>query len=56
MPGILKVAAASLSASGFFLNELGQPEVEHLNQAMRRQHDILRLDVAVDDPGFVGGA
>ena len=34
---------------------LGEAEVEHLDEAVGPQHDILRLDVAMDQAGGVGG-
>ena len=37
------------------LGELGQAEVEHLHVAVGPQHDVFRLDVAVDDAGVVRG-
>ena len=36
------------------LGQLGQPEVEDLDAAVGRDHDVGRLEVAVDDPGGVG--
>ena len=36
--------------------ELGQAEVQHLHDAVRPEHHVLRLDVAMDDPGGVRGA
>src|SRR5262249_58662868 len=33
--------------------ELGQPEVEHLDDAVAPYHHILRLDVSMNDPGPV---
>jgi len=35
---------------------LGEAEVGHLRQAPRREQDVRRLDVAVDDPRLVGHA
>ena len=29
---------------------LGQPEIQHLHAAVARHHDVLRLQIAVDDP------
>jgi hypothetical protein len=37
------------------LAEFGQPKIEHLNVAIRPQHHIFGLDVAVDDAGGMGG-
>ena len=37
-----------------FAGQLGQSEIEDLGQAVRGDHDIARLDVAVDDAVFVG--
>jgi hypothetical protein len=31
-------------------------KVKHLSRRVRPEHDVLRLDVAVDDPGCVGAA
>ena len=36
------------------LGQLGQAEVEDLDPAVVRDHDVRRLEVAVDDPGGVG--
>ena len=36
------------------LGELGEAEVEHLREAVGRDHDVAGLQVAVDDPGRVG--
>ena len=36
--------------------ELRQTEVQHLHDAVRPEHHVLRLDVAVDDPGRVRDA
>jgi hypothetical protein len=40
-----------LGLGGGFDRELGQAEVEHLHAAPRREHHVVRLQVAVDDPG-----
>jgi hypothetical protein len=32
------------------LGQLREPEVEHLREAVPRDHDVARLEVAVDDP------
>jgi myo-inositol-1(or 4)-monophosphatase len=37
------------------VGELGQSEVEHLDVAVAAQHQVLRLDVAVDDARLVRG-
>ncbi len=37
------------------LRQLGETEVQDLHVAVRAQHDVFRLDVAVDDAGGVGG-
>ena len=42
--------------AGFFLAQLGQAEVEHLDPAIGVEHDVGRFDVLVDDPSFMGGA
>src|SRR2546428_5123437 len=34
-------------------NQLGQAEVQHLNDAILAQHDVLRLDVTMDDSGLM---
>ena len=36
------------------LDQLRQAEVQHFNQAVMPQHDVFRLDVAVNDSGLVG--
>ena len=36
------------------LHRPGDPEIHELHQALRRHHDVRRLDVAVDDPLLVG--
>ena len=33
----------------------GEPEVEHANAPVGADHDVRRLEVAVDEPGAVGG-
>ena len=37
------------------VEELREAEVEHLDVAVAPDHHVLRLDVAVDDPGVVRG-
>jgi hypothetical protein len=37
------------------LDQLGQPEVEHFDVAVPPDHDVLRLDVAVNYARCVGG-
>jgi hypothetical protein len=37
------------------LPELGDPEIEHLGPAIGRDHDVARLQVAVDDAALVRG-
>ena len=44
----------SLGKGGF--GELCNPEVEHFHVPIRPEHDVLRLDVAMDNAGFVGGS
>src|SRR6266550_5180726 len=44
----------SLGEGGF--RQLRNPEVEHFHVAIRPQHDVLWLDVAMDNAGFVGGS
>src|SRR5437870_12822760 len=39
----------------FALGELGQSKVEHFYVAIATDHDVLRLDVAMDNPGGVRG-
>ena len=39
----------------FLFGQLRNPEVEHFHVPVRPQHDVLRLDVAMDNAGFVGG-
>src|SRR6185503_12044570 len=34
----------------FLAHDFGQSEVEHLHLPSRTEHDVLRLDVAVNDP------
>src|SRR5205823_7903173 len=43
----------SLGEGGF--GKLCNPEVEHFHVSVRPEHDVLRLDVAMDNAGFVGG-
>ena len=38
------------------LGQLGDPKVEHLHITVGAQHDVLRLDIAMDDAGLVCGA
>src|ERR1700738_763882 len=38
----------------FGLHQLGQPKVEQLNIAVSPDHDVLRLDIAMDDARGVG--
>ena len=45
-----RVGRAALGA-----DQLGEAEVEHLHEAGLRDHHVPGLDVAVDDPGLVGG-
>ena len=40
----------------FLFSQLGQAKVEHLRIAVRSQHDVLGLDVAMNDSGSVRGA
>ena len=35
--------------------KLCNPKVEHFHVAVRPEHDVLRLDVAMDNACFVGG-
>ena len=42
-------------SANFLFRQLRNPEVEHFHVPVRPQHDVLRLDVAVDNAGFVGG-
>ena len=47
------VGAAVRSARVLGLGELGQAEVEDLDEAVLRDHEVLGLQVAVHDPGAV---
>jgi hypothetical protein len=40
-------------AARFRCQPLGQPEIDHLHHAIGPQHDVFRLDVAMDDPRVV---
>ena len=58
MPGAPRVGVsaagdgpAPVAASGA---QLGEAEVEDLHEAVARDHHVLGLQVAMDDPGFVG--
>jgi hypothetical protein len=44
-----------LATAKFRLGQFGQPEVEHLGIAVRPQHDVFRLDVAVNDTCRMSG-
>jgi hypothetical protein len=39
----------------FLFGQLCNPEVEHFHVSVRPEHDVLRLDVAMDNAGFVSG-
>src|SRR6266446_2274015 len=39
----------------FLFGKLRNPKVEHFRVSVRPEHDVLRLDVAMDNAGFVGG-
>src|SRR5438034_3679221 len=43
----------SLGEGGF--GKLCNPEIENFHVPIRPEHDVLRLDVAMDNAGFVGG-
>ena len=40
----------------FLFGELCNPEVEHFHVAVRPKHDVLRLDVAMDNPAWCAAA
>src|SRR5438132_13926679 len=52
MPGL--VIAISRDRGRRSLDEFGNTKVEDLDQTIGPQHHILRLDVAMNDSGFVG--
>src|SRR6266542_631701 len=39
----------------FLFGQLCNPEIEHFHVSVRSEHDVLRLDVAMDNACFVGG-
>src|SRR4029077_7032418 len=43
----------SLGEGGF--GKFCNPEIEHFHVAVRPEHDVLRLDIAMDNACFVGG-
>ena len=50
-----RVGRVAASPSAGDLQRLGQAEVEHLDLAIGGDHDVGRLEVAVDHAGLVGG-
>src|SRR5689334_22414357 len=50
-----RVARPQARFRGLGKCELGQTEVKDLNQAVRADHDVFRLDVAMHYPGAVRG-
>ena len=54
-PGVASGARVRSGDDPSPINGLGQTEVQHLDDAVRRDLDVRRLQVAVDDPFFVGG-
>ena len=53
VPGAVSTLATVESFGRLVVDDAREPEIEHLHVAVGADHDVLRLDVPVDDAGGV---